>query len=243
MRDGSLVLYYHVGVRRRDDMPPTCVTKVPAQRVRANGHGRALIRTPTRSPSVTPNGQLCSLFAVDVAGFNRPRRDDDIQMYIRKSLYEMLQSAFNRGDVPWSSCVHEDRGDGVLVIIPPTIPAAGLVDPIPDRLRCLIRRHNRVSSEAACIQLRVAAHIGVVHSDDYGFAGRDVTLLYRLLDASSLRRMLAQSGAEVVFVASSYVYETVIRRRPSLVDPALFQALSIRTKETRTRAWAYTPGR
>jgi hypothetical protein len=195
-----------------------------------------------RSSFVSPDGQLCGLFAVDIAGFNASRRDDDIQIYVHESLYEMLQIAFDRSDVPWFSCVHEDRGDGALVIVPPMIPVAGLVDAIPERLRRLVRRHNRVSCEAARIQLRVALHIGPVHNDGHGFVGRDVTLLCRLLDAQSFKRMLAQSGAEVAFITSGYVYENVIRRRPSLVDPALFQPLSVRVKETRTRAWAYVVG-
>jgi hypothetical protein len=194
------------------------------------------------SSFVLPDGQLCGLFAVDIAGFNGLHRDDDIQIYVHESMYEMLQAAFDRSDVPWFSCIHEDRGDGVLVIVPPLIPVAGLVDPIPERLRRLVRRHNRVSCEAARIQLRVAAHIGPVHNDGHGFVGRDVNLLCRLLDARSLKRMLAQSGAEVAFITSEYVYENVIRRRPSLVDPALFQPLSVRVKETRTRAWAYIVG-
>jgi hypothetical protein len=192
------------------------------------------------SSFVPPNGQLCGLFAVDIAGFNGCRRDDDIQIYVHESLYKILRTAFDRSDVPWFSCAHEDRGDGVLVIVPPMIPMAGLVDPVPERLRSLVRRHNRVSCEAARIQLRVAMHVGPVHSDGHGFVGRDVTLLCRLLDSRSLKRMLAQSGAEVAFITSGYVYENVIRRRPSLVDPAVFQPTSVRVKETRTRAWAYT---
>lgn len=194
------------------------------------------------SAFASPDGQLCGLFAVDIAGFNGSRRDDDIQIYVHKSLYEMLQAAFDRSDVPWFSCAHEDRGDGVLVVIPPMIPVAGLVDPIPERLRRLVRHHNRVSCEAARIQLRVAAHVGPVHSDGHGFVGRDVNLLCRLLDARALKRLLTQSGAEVGFITSGYVYENVIRRRPSLVDPALFQPLSVRVKETRTRAWAHLLG-
>jgi hypothetical protein len=194
------------------------------------------------SSSVPLDGQFCGLFAADIAGFNGSRRDDDIQLYVHKSLYEMLQTAFEKADVPWSGCAHEDRGDGVLVIIPPTIPMSGLVDPIPDRLRGLIRRHNRVSCDAARIQLRVATHIGPVHGDGHGFVGHDINLLCRLLDARALKRMLSESGAEVAYIASSYVYDNLIRRRPSLVDPALFQPLAVRVKETRTRAWAYVLG-
>jgi hypothetical protein len=188
------------------------------------------------------DGQLCGLFAVDIAGFNAAERDDDIQMYVHGSLYSMLATAFNRSGIPWADCAYEDRGDGALVIVPPTLSAAGLVDPIPERLRALVRRHNRVSADAAHIQLRVAAHIGSVHHDGYGFVGHDVTLLCRLLDARPLKRMLAKSGAEVAFITSKYLYDNVIRSRPSLVDPDVFQPMPVRVKETRTRAWAYALG-
>jgi hypothetical protein len=194
------------------------------------------------SSFASPDGQLCGLFAVDIAGFNGCRRDDDIQIYVHKALYDMLEAAFDKSDVPWFSCAHEDRGDGVLVIVPPMISIAGLLDPVPERLRGLIRRHNRVSCEAARVQLRVALHIGPVHNDGHGWVGRDVTLLCRLLDSRSLKRMLAQSSAEVAFITSCYVYENVICRRPSLVDPALFRRVSVQVKETRTRAWAYVLG-
>jgi hypothetical protein len=200
------------------------------------------VRLGNGSSPVSPDGQLCGLFAVDIAGFNGCRRDDDIQTYVHKSLYEILQAAFDKSDVPWFSCAHEDRGDGVLVILPPMIPVAGLVDPFPIRLRGLVRRHNRVSCEAAAIQLRVAVHVGPVHYDGHGFVGRDLNLLYRLLDARSLKRMLVQSEAEVAFITSGYMYENVILRRPSLVDPRILQPLSVRAKETRTRAWAYLLG-
>jgi hypothetical protein len=95
-----------------------------------------------------PDGQVCSLFAVDIAGFTGAQRDNDIQVYVRQSLYKMLDTAFNRSDVPWSDCSHEDRGDGAIVVVPSTIPAARIV-PIPDRLRLLIRLHNRVSCDGA----------------------------------------------------------------------------------------------
>lgn len=202
--------------------------------------GPDVVRVQGGSPPLALDGQLCGLFAVDIVGFNGWRRDDDIQMYVHKSLYEMLQAAFDRSDVPWSDCGHEDRGDGALVVVPPTIAVAGLVA-VPDRLRGLVRRHNHVSSEAAHVQLRVALHFGSVHHDGHGFVGRDVSLLFRLLDARALRRMLSESGAEVAFIASGTMYENVIRRRPSLVDLDLFQRLSVCVKETRTRAWACAP--
>jgi hypothetical protein len=183
----------------------------------------------------------CGLFAVDIAGFTGPLRDNDIQMYLHKSLYEMLQIAFDMSDVPWADCSHEDRGDGVLVVAPPNVSASTLV-PIPDRLRWLIRRHNHVSCEAAYIQLRSALHLGPVHHDGHGFIGADVNLLCRLLDTRQLKRRLADSTTEIGLIASDYLYFNVIRRQPSFVDPALFDPVRIRVKEARARAWVYLPG-
>jgi hypothetical protein len=187
-----------------------------------------------------PDGQVCSLFAVDIAGFTGAQRDNDIQVYMHQSLYKMLDTAFNRSDVPWSDCSHEDRGDGAIVVAPPTIPAARLV-PIPDRLRLLIRLHNRVSCDAAHIQLRAAIHLGPVHHDGHGFIGADVNLLCRLLDARQPRQLLARSDAEIALIVSDYLYATVICRQPSLLDPALFRPLNVRVKQTRARAWLYLP--
>lgn len=46
------------------------------------------------------------------------------------------------------------------------------------------------------MQLRAAVHIGPVYRDDHGIAGKDITMLCRMLDARQLRRTLADSGAE-----------------------------------------------
>lgn len=200
-----------------------------------------LVRVLDGSSYVALDGHLCGLFAVDIVGFNAKQRDDDIRLYVHKSLYEMLRIAFDRSDVPWHACVHSDRGDGALVIIPPAIPVTGMVA-VPDRLRALVRRHNHVSSDAARLQLRVAMHIGPVHYDGHGFVGQDVNLLFRLLDARVLRRLLSDSGADVALLASDAMYKHVILRQPALVDLSLFQRSRMQVKETRTCAWAYTPG-
>jgi hypothetical protein len=188
------------------------------------------------------DAQMCGLFAVDVAGFTRPERDDDIQAYIHEALYEMLQAAFDRSGMQWHRCVHEDRGDGALIVMPAAIGAAGLIDPLLERLRGLIRRHNRVSCAAARIQLRAAAHIGFVQRDSHGFVGDAANQLFRLLDAPTFKRMLAESDAELAFIASDYLYQTVIRRHPALVDPGVFHRVNVRTKQARDWAWVYLPG-
>jgi hypothetical protein len=186
--------------------------------------------------------QICGLFAVDIAGFSEPERDDDVLLYLHKALYEMLERAFGGCGVPWHACVHEDRGDGVLVVVPPTLPAASLIDPLPERLRGLIRRHNRLSSPAAAIQLRAACHIGQVHRDEHGFVGNAVNHLFRLLDAAPLKQLLTEAGTELAFVTSDYVYDTIVCRHPTLVDPDVFAAVTVQVRQTTSLGWVHVPG-
>jgi hypothetical protein len=187
-------------------------------------------------------GQMCGLLAVDIAGFGAPDRDDDIQQHLRAALYGMLECAFNRSDVPWEECVHEDRGDGALITIPPVIPVPRVLNPLPEVLNGLLRRHNRLSAPSACMQLRAAAHVGYVCRDQYGYTGTAIVQLCRLLDAPALRRLLADSGAEMTFAVSDYVFDSIISQNATLTDPDSFSQLPVEVKETRSVAWAYLPG-
>lgn len=187
-----------------------------------------------------PDGQVCCLFAVDVS--DSAGRDDEAQRHIRTALYAMLEEAFSASGIPWSRCWREDRGDGVLVIVPPDFPAAALIGLLPSRLAALLRRYNRLSAHAARIQLRAAAHLGPVSYDGHGYIGSDVTLTCRLLDAQRLKRRVRASGAELALITSDYMYQTVIRRHPSLADAGTFEPATIRVKETRTRGWLHLPG-
>jgi hypothetical protein len=117
-------------------------------------------RPSARTPAPPADGQVCALFAVDIAGFTGPHRDDDIRLYLHEELYQVLHKAFDASGIPWADCFCEDRGDGALIVVPPVVPCKGLIDPLPERLRGLIRRHNHVSRDSAGIQLRAAAHIG-----------------------------------------------------------------------------------
>ena len=199
-------------------------------------------RLAARPAAPPTDGQQCALFAVDIAGFTGPDRDDDIRLYLHEELYEVLQKAFDGSGLPWADCFHEDRGDGALVIVPPAMACKGIIDPLPERLRGLIRRHNHVSCEAAGIQLRVAAHIGPVEYDGHGFVGSDIDMLFRMLDARPLKQALAGSAAELALIVSDYVYRSLVCRHPTLVSPDAFRPVRFQVKATRARAWTYLPG-
>jgi len=199
-------------------------------------------RPAGRPPCPPADGQVCTLFAVDIAGFTGPDRDDDIRLYLHEELYKILEKAFDGSGIPWNRCVREDRGDGALIVVPPGIACKAIIDPLPERLRSLIRRHNHVFRDTAAIQLRAASHIGPVDHDGHGFVGSDIDFLFRMLDARPLKDALAGSGSELALIVSDYVYRTVVCRYPSLASPDAFRPVRFQVKYTRARAWTYLPG-
>jgi hypothetical protein len=184
------------------------------------------------------NGQLCTMLAVDIVGFTRNSRSDDIRRYLHERLFAYLEKAFDSSGIPWAGCLTEDRGDGALIVIPPQTPAGGLIGELPENLRRLVRAHNRLSAEAAGMQLRAAVHIGPAEHDGHGFAGSDINLLFRMLDARPLRHALAGSRAELVLMVSDDLYRSLADR----ASPGAFQPVRFQVRQTRGRAWIYLPG-
>jgi hypothetical protein len=198
-------------------------------------------QSPVRGTASQPiNGQICAIFAVDIVDFGRRDRDDDIRLYLREGLYRVLQKAFDDSGVPWAECYFEDRGDGALIVVPPEIPVKGLINPLPDELRRLVRRHNHVSCEAARLQLRAAVHIGPVEHDEHGLVGTGINLLFRMLEALPLKRALAESGADLALIVSDYVHSSLVRRHPDL-DPGAFRTVRFQAKNTGAQAWIHLP--
>jgi hypothetical protein len=192
---------------------------------------------------MAPGASLyCAIFGVDVAGFGHPSRDDDVQIAIRSALYRILQDAWREARGSWDECHHEDRGDGVLIIAPPSVPLATLVDPMLHLIRAGIRLHNKLSSEPARIRLAAALHAGHVRFDDYGVAGVAVNHLFRLLDAAPLKKALTEPGIDLAFIASQHVYD-VIRSTSTTIEPEEYLPIDMHVKETRARAFITVPSR
>jgi hypothetical protein len=80
-----------------------------------------------------------------------------------------------------------------------------------------------------------------VYRDEHGFAGDDVTYLCRMLDAQPLRRALSESGADLAFIISDYIYEKLVKRHQSLAGPRSFRRVRTHVKRTPVHAWIYLP--
>jgi class 3 adenylate cyclase len=180
----------------------------------------------------------CAMLAVDIAAFGG--RDPATQQYLHASLYRIVPEACEAAGLPWNTCHHEDRGDGILLIAPAGL-SPELLDPAAVYLSAGIRRHNELANADAKIQLRMALHAGYIRRGPEGVSGRDLIHLFRLLDAPELKARLAAGHADFALIASDDLYNDVIRHGPSLIPPATYQQVKISNKETHTSAWIWLP--
>jgi CRP-like cAMP-binding protein/tetratricopeptide (TPR) repeat protein len=185
----------------------------------------------------------CSILITDVAGFGNPRRNDADREAVRVAMYEILRSSLEAASVPWVDCYHEDRGDGVIVVVPPTISTLRVVDPLIPELGARLRQYNRRVSEVVLIQLRAALHVGPVGKDAEGLTGQAVIGTARILDAPVVKDRLADAQADLIFAVSDYVYDHVVRHGAGRVDSAAFEHVQCQVKESRVSAWVHLMGR
>jgi len=185
------------------------------------------------------NGHNCSILLVDITAFGRHDRNDDDRRTIRNVMYTILQEACENSDVPWLACHREDRGDGALIIVPPSTPTRSVVDPLLARLAAALKHYNRQATPATRIQLRVALHVGPVVSEPEGVSGEAIILASRIIEAAKLKKELARTGAHLGVIVSAFVYDSVIKHAPGYVDPNQYRQLRFRVKESNLAAWMY----
>lgn len=181
-----------------------------------------------------------TIVIVDVEGFGDRRRTNPRQLAIRAGLYESLGAAFDAAGVPWEACEHEDRGDGVFVLVPPEVPKARIAERLPPALVGALVAHNAAHPGRERIRLRVALHAGEVHRDDNGVTSAAVNLAFRLLDAPALKRSPAASPGVPALIASSWFFEDVVRHS-DVLDARTFRPVRVAVKETTTEAWIARP--
>ncbi|WP_346047563.1 cyclic nucleotide-binding domain-containing protein [Actinomadura chokoriensis] len=154
-------------------------------------------------------GEPCTVLFTDVVGFGSRDRSEADRDAIRRALYGALEESFGIAGVSWAACHHEDRGDGVLLVVPPGIPASAPAGPLVRALAERIARHDRGAAAERRFQVRVAVDTGPVLAAPDGVTGAALARAARLLGADVLRRRLASGSAVLGLIVSSAVHRAV----------------------------------
>ena len=198
---------------------------------RAHGPGYSLSAGHPGQHLRLLNGENCTVMLSDVVGFGARSRNDEDRRRIREALYSMTHAVL--GDLPdaWS---WDDRGDGLLTVLSPSVPTATVVADLHKELSAAIEEHNRACPDSARIQLRVAINVGPVATDIMGVSGEAIIVVARLVEAPVFKQAMSQSGAALGIIASTYIYESVIRHGPYLEG---YSEIPVEVKESSKMAW------
>jgi hypothetical protein len=180
-----------------------------------------------------------AIFVVDVKEFSR-FTTRPAQIEARERVYRALETAFERSGVPWEKCPNEDRGDGVLVLIPGQLPKNPLAAPLPDELARALAERNAGLPERERVQLRVALHAGEVAADSHGYTGTAINLAFRLVNSAPLRGALDKSAGVVALAVSTWFYDEVVQHNAA-ARPKSYRRVRVENKETRSDAWISRP--
>jgi class 3 adenylate cyclase len=178
-------------------------------------------------------GQNCTILFSDVVAFSSRERNDDDRLIIRRALLGMTVLALRGIPGAWS----QDRGDGLLTVIPPIIPTANVIALLHKQLPAALDRHNSTDRTSTRFQLRIAVNVGPVTSDTIGVSGEAIIIAARLLDAPVFKKAMAKTSANFGIIASPFVYETVIRHSMNPIDLAGYSRVQVNVKESTTPAW------
>jgi class 3 adenylate cyclase len=181
-----------------------------------------------------------TIVVLDVERFGDPRRTDRHQLAVREGLYRSVGEAFQRAELPWTPDAHEDRGDGILILLPSEVAKSLLVELLPSALVATLTAHNRTHPDEERIRLRMSLHAGEVPYDPHGVTGDAVNWAFRLSDAKLLKAALASSSGVLAIIASSWFFDQVIRN--AAVDvPAAYWRVLVRAKDRTQHGWICLP--
>src|SRR5216683_3340380 len=109
--------------RPRDPRPPKPADVAPESTEPATIPAGNQATAANAAAPLTLNGQHCTILYSDVVGFSSPARNDADRLVIRRALGDVTRMTLQKVPGAWS----QDRGDGLLTVIPPSIPTADVV--------------------------------------------------------------------------------------------------------------------
>jgi CRP-like cAMP-binding protein len=178
------------------------------------------------------NGENCTVFLSEVAGFASDTRTDSDRILIIESLARMTAQALQGIPGVWTL----DRPDGLLTVLPPSVSTVEGMTPLLKELPAAIERHNRSQPASAQFQMRLAINVGPVFGDAARVYGEAITVASRLLETLSLKEAVDDSAAILGIVISPFVYETFIRPG-DLSEVASYKQVPVEVRESSTTAW------
>ncbi|WP_067464302.1 helix-turn-helix transcriptional regulator [Actinomadura macra] len=150
----------------------------------------------------------CSILTADIADFSR--RGTSEQEGARRALYLCLRKALEMALISWDACYHEDRGDGLLLAIPPSIPGRRILDQVFPGLGSEVRRYNLTVREHSRIRVRLGGHLGPEWDAMSDIPDEAIALVSVLMKSAEPSQGAATGSSPVSFMASDLFFHHIV---------------------------------
>lgn len=169
------------------------------------------------------------VLAVDVEKYSS--RDAREQLRAQTDLRRIISLAAQKAGLDQSQWYEQVSGDGELVVLPEDVDVSVVVGDFTSLLELILDDFNRQRTVGRRLRLRIALHHGTLTPGPFGPAGDAPIVVSRLLDAKSLRRVLAdRQDRDVALIVSQTLYQDVVRTGFCSLDPEEFQPVRINAK-------------
>lgn len=195
----------------------TLIEKLIKERLAEEPAGREADVTPARrhddaervgsGPDGAAEGNS-TVVATNLLGFSRLLRSAGDRRVMHAAMVEMTRSALT--DVS-DECLFQNREDGMLVLIPPSVPTPTIMDGLTRTLSASLRRHNRLYNVCAQIQMRIAVDTGPVERLDPAMTELVLGQAGQLLETPALAQAINRRRANLGMIVSSSIYDSAIR--------------------------------
>ncbi len=171
-------------------------------------------------------------------------RPENAQATLHEELYDVVELALGRAGLGLADCRVQDRGDGMLILVPVDTSPTRLLREFQRGLDDALSAHRAKFKEDHGMRLRVGLNQGLVIRKRKRWTGTAINELARLVDAGPVKRVLAEARrALLVLVVSENVHRSVVLGGYPGIDPAAYLPADFVTKHGEPRrGWVTVPG-
>ncbi|MDX2541762.1 hypothetical protein ACOT81_33410 [Streptomyces sp. WI04-05B] len=191
---------------------------------------------------VSPDPVGYWIVLLDIEDFSL--RPENAQDTLHDELYQVVGFALGRAGLGFGDCRVQDRGDGMLILVPAATSPVRLLRELQRGLDDALLAHRVKYREDHGMRLRVGLNQGLVRRKGKRWTGDAINELARLVDAGPVKRVLAEARrARLVLVVSENVHRTVVLGGYPGIDPAAYLPADFVTKHGEPRrGWVTVPG-
>jgi class 3 adenylate cyclase len=184
-----------------------------------------------------PTSSLIVLLDIERYG----ERPDGVAPDLRESMYRIADEALTEAGVVREHRHVEDRGDGLLILLPQAGPVE-VLGAFVRELESLVRHRAASRTPAYRMRLRVAIANGFVRHDGKGWIGSAINKAARLVDSAPVRAALTDNAsAHVAVIITEDLYQDVVAQNHPAIDAGRYREAPVQVKELDGRAWVCVP--